>query len=572
MTDPLASVFSRSAIMRLADPGSFSSGLVDAAQGRVERLAATGGRVAATVRGSRPYAVALWVDGGEPAWSCTCPVGMDGTFCKHCVAVALSRDPDLLERVFDPEDEPDAGIEAGDEAALRAYVLSLDAGRLAELVLEQASSDWRLGERLRAEAATAAGSGPGSEIDLAMWRRRLESAFEADGFVPHRETAGWARDVGGALCGLAELIDVGHAGAVVVLAEHAHRLADAAIQYVDDSDGWLSGISERLVALHLRACVKARPDPVALARRLVELELGSELDTFHRAAARYADVLGDAGLAEYRRLVKPRFDGLADGDERFSTHRFRVTNAMVGVALASKDPDQLIAVKAGDLRAPDDYGEVAGALIEAGRMAEAIEWVERGLAAFGDRSRQTPPLRELLAGLHHAQGHADRAVEVFWAGFESAPSLDAYRRLLREAETAGDAGAWRARALTHLRGRLDGRAQTFAEILLYEGSANEAWQVASEHGCDQRLWLTLARARERAHPEDAIPVYAREADALIGTKKARGYRQAVDLIARIERLYGALGRPEEFASYIARVRAEHGRKSSLMTLLRGKRW
>lgn len=94
---------------------------------------------------------------------------------------------------------------------------------------------------------------------------------------------------------------------MVVLAEHAHRNADAAIGYMDDSDAWLSDISFRLGQLHQRACRVARPDPAELSRRLVDLELTSELDAFHRAAASYEDVLGKAGIAEYRRLVEPRW-------------------------------------------------------------------------------------------------------------------------------------------------------------------------------------------------------------------------------------------------------------------------
>lgn len=69
------------------------------------------------------------------------------------------------------------------------------------------------------------------------------------------------------------------------------------------------------------------------------------------------------------------------------------------MALASGDPDQLIAIKARDLRTPDDYWEIASVLADAGRVAEAVDWAERGLAAFGGRGWQTPPLRELLAGL-----------------------------------------------------------------------------------------------------------------------------------------------------------------------------
>lgn len=111
---------------------------------------------------------------------------------------------------------------------------------------------------------------------------------------------------------------------------------------MDDSDGWLTAISQRLAELHLRACTEGDPDPVELARRLVDLELTSELDGFHRAAAIYAGVLGSEGLAEYQQLVEPRWRELQLDADGWSPERFTVREAMVGVVLASGDPDELI--------------------------------------------------------------------------------------------------------------------------------------------------------------------------------------------------------------------------------------
>lgn len=47
------------------------------------------GRITATVRGTHKYEVTLWVERGGLAHSCTCPLGDEGEFCKHCVAVGL---------------------------------------------------------------------------------------------------------------------------------------------------------------------------------------------------------------------------------------------------------------------------------------------------------------------------------------------------------------------------------------------------------------------------------------------------------------------------------------------------
>lgn len=94
-----------------------------------------------------PYSVELWVDDGQPGWSCSCPAGEDGSFCKHCVAVTLllcASDEDS------EEGEQTAPRAARDDPAemLAAHVAGLDRGRLVELVLDAAGSDWRLRERL----------------------------------------------------------------------------------------------------------------------------------------------------------------------------------------------------------------------------------------------------------------------------------------------------------------------------------------------------------------------------------------------------------------------------------------
>jgi uncharacterized Zn finger protein len=580
--EPLAELFSRTALRGLTDPAVYGRGVGYLREGRVEPQAREGSRFRATVRGSVPYTVELWDDGGRPGWSCTCPYAEDGAFCKHGVAVALLLDAgappdalpaDLQVSVDEPTDDADG--------LLVEHLDGLDRDRLVALVLEAADEDWRLRERLLADARAAHGEGPA----LTAWRRRVDAAFSPYGeFVSYREAAGWAGEVDEVIDALAELCDAGHPEAAAVLAEHAHRRADDAIGYVDDSDGWLMDISQRLAEVHLHACVEGAPDPVELAGRLVALELTSELDGFHRTAATYAGVLGPDGLAAYQRLLEPRWEEVRSQSEGWSSQRFRLREAMIGVAIASGDPDGLIAIYRDDLRTPDGYLEIARTLRAAGRDAEAEAWAREGLAAFSGRSWQTPPLREFLAGLLRERGEPSAAVELFWEAFLQAPSLTAYRRLLDEA--GDDAPAVKARALEALSSRVErpadgdarggsGPSGVLVEILAFEGDTEQAWQVATEHGCDRQMWLTLARSREDSHPLDAIGVYEPEVFALIETRKNAGYGQAVDLLGRIQRLARRADQPQRFEDILQRVRAEHGRKRNLMQLIDqkgGSRW
>ncbi|MEE8498681.1 MAG: SWIM zinc finger family protein, partial [Acidimicrobiia bacterium] len=231
----LIDVFDLQAVKALAQPRIYERGVRYHAEGRVEPEAGSTERLRATVRGTVPYTVELWVDRGNPAWSCSCPYAEDGAFCKHCVAVGLlvASGPDPIGVVVVRPDEP----AIGDDVA--GHVEALSRERLVEIVLDQCENDWRLRERMVAEAQVVRGDGP----DTNMWRRRIDSAFAPmRGFVDYSEAGEWAVGVFDVIDGLADLLEGGQADAVIELTEHAHRRADAAIQYVDDSDGWLTQI------------------------------------------------------------------------------------------------------------------------------------------------------------------------------------------------------------------------------------------------------------------------------------------------------------------------------------------
>ena len=375
----LADAFDAATVARLAGPFVEARGRAYSNDRCVESVEVRSGRLQATVRGTMPYRVELWTDRGRPRWSCTCPAAEDGSFCKHCAAVALSltadedhpgraatvgtgrsRDPGADEAPGSGAGEP-AGSAGGSRRApgaaplssetdeLADFVMGLAPDRLAAIMLDQVESDWRLRERLLAEVQAGRGAGP----DVAGWHRRIDDAFTdrdymTHGFVIYQEAAGWAAGVDEVIDGLDDLCDAGHHDAAARLAEHAHRRADEAIEYVDDSDGWLTDLSSRLSDLHLRACEAGGPDPVELAGRLLDLELTSEFDGFHRCAADYAEVLGEAGLAAFRLALQPRLDGLSPTADRWSSGAFAVEQALVGWALGTGDPDALIEVHGRD--------------------------------------------------------------------------------------------------------------------------------------------------------------------------------------------------------------------------------
>ncbi|MEO1061343.1 MAG: hypothetical protein AAFZ07_07975 [Actinomycetota bacterium] len=218
-----------------------------------------------------------------------------------------------------------------------------------ESTSEPAEADRHFIERIVTEADAAA------ELFYEAWTTHIEMVFGlSGGLVDHRRVGIWAGDGHELIDALEDLIWLGHSEAVVEMAEYAHRCTEAAVRYSDDSNEWRSGVANRIRQVHLAACKDYRPDPVALAGRLLEMELGSELGGFRSAAAEYATVLGETGLAEYRRRLEPQWRALFDaGNDGADPGRAAaVCDAVIGWALAVGDPDASIEINRDDLGPP----------------------------------------------------------------------------------------------------------------------------------------------------------------------------------------------------------------------------
>ncbi|WP_433504818.1 SWIM zinc finger family protein [Pseudonocardia halophobica] len=249
-------------VERLADPVTFGRGRDYAEGGAVGRVRHVADGVRATVIGSEPYAVELDFGPDGFGFRCSCPVGVSGSFCKHCVALALVA-------AGSPNDAPDP----------RAYLETLSHDELIDMILDAAGRDEVLHTRLAAAAAD-----PDAPESL---RRLLLDAIVPRGYVRYDEAYGYLQAVDAVVDRVEALLAVGRADLVLELTEYAADCAERAVEYVDDSDDLLGGVSDRRADLHLAACEAIRPDPRELAQRLHARESsGGDLAMFDDAVTR----------------------------------------------------------------------------------------------------------------------------------------------------------------------------------------------------------------------------------------------------------------------------------------------
>jgi uncharacterized Zn finger protein len=362
------------------------------------------------------------------------------------------------------------------------------------------------------------------------------------------------------------------------LAEHGLEELEEHIGAVDDSDGYIGGLLQKLQTLHLEACRIARPDPKALAERLFEWEMETEYDTFWRAVESYADILGEEGLAVYRRLAEAEWAkirplGPGEDDANRYGSRFRIASIMEALARADGDVEALAAIKRHDLSHPYDFLKLAELYHEAGMPDLALEWAEKGWRAFPPNA-QDARLRAFLADAYQDHGRHEDALALAWDAFSTSASIDTYRLLEKHGKRARRWTEWREKALPFVRNQLQEPEDhsVLVEIFLHEGDIEAAWREANAGGCAQHLWLRLATRWEKSHPSDAIKVYREEVARLLRYASDSVYAEAVRHLEKMHALHARLDDDDAFRAYVSEIRTVQRRKRNLMKLLDQKGW
>jgi tetratricopeptide (TPR) repeat protein len=315
----------------------------------------------------------------------------------------------------------------------------------------------------------------------------------------------------------------------------------------------------------------ARPEPLQLARDLFAREMEGEYDTFYRAVRLYADVLGERGLAEYRRLASEAWAKLPTRSGR-TPERYisagdydRLKDALDFFAEHDGDVDVRIALRAKDLSSPWSYLQLAEFCLSQGREEEACRHAEEGLWVFED-GRPDERLVVFAVALLAKAGRSDDAERILWQAFEKVPSLELYvqiRGLVGEVAHGRAIELLRTQIAKRPSVRWGHPANLLIGILAHEKAFDAAWAAVREHGASMGAKDALARATEASHPRQATEVYAERIDHLVDGGGNAAYAEAVRLLAHM----AALRTADAQAAHVAALKARFGRKRNFMKLL-----
>jgi uncharacterized Zn finger protein len=105
------------------------------------------------------------------------------------------------------------------------------------------------------------------------------------------------------------------------------------------------------------------------------------------------------------------------------------------------------------------------------------------------------------------------------------------------------------------------------EIFLWEKNYEAAWQEASAGGCTEYLWLQLADATAKDHPERAVPIYKELIAPTVARTNNAAYEEAIKLLRKMRQAMARIGREAEFEDYLVALRLEYKRKRNFIRLL-----
>jgi SWIM zinc finger len=548
------------AVLRAAtDPGRFGHGreYVDS----VGSMTVRGRKATAIVDLTEAYEVSLDWSAPTLEGTCTCPDFAEGGFCKHLVAFGLA----LLgrARIVDLPDEPTAAVDE--------YLDQLGREELIELIGRLAECDPRAADLLRAEAAAAR---RGDAVDADALAREGTAALSGPRFVDYRASYGVALEAEDLLDRLERLLAAGAADAVAKALLRATKRLRQILLHADDSSGVIGSAGQRAVELYARACREGNPNPVPLAKWLVKFRRDSpgwpavELSMF-------IDAFDERALAEYRQAVD-RWSADTAAVEDFN--RYEVFAALLELADHDGDIDRAIELLSSD-SVHAAYGSIICRLLTAGRRLEAVDWLDRAVAAgrisaiaYGSRNDYfvTP---DQAVELYVSAGRSEDALAVLQAAFLARVGPESWHALLEFADAHGrreEMRRWAVERSEEQAGRAHGSGADLISIYLADGLLEEAWSAAERFGAGS-AWKTLADASARSRPREAAELYRAQIDAKLLHANTRVYPEVARMLPAMRSLSEAAGDLNRFEEYLADVRSRYARRSSLMGALQAQR-
>lgn len=564
-----------SLLKKLAGKTAYEKGVAYFHKGAIQEIATKGNKIVAGVQGTDIYQVTLFHNHRELTGACDCPASDGVDFCKHCVAVALTRAKQLTcEREL--QSQPAKKISEIEKrgAILREYFNGLEKQALIEQLIDIIETDKQLRKEWQLKVQRS------QTTSVSELRKLINSHIPLN---KHLYRSGEVSRYFESVDSLVELLvdKLNPADKQTLpLVEYALGRLMQALATVDDSGGYRLESQARLNNLLISAIQHADLTPELLAQTVFDLWEKPYNDLLPAIPDDLEHLFNAQAKDRFLALVQTAWETSAEdaADEwGFNYERAKFESVLLNEAYAKKDFERILHIKTKHANNVRDYLSIVEICLDFDETILAREWLGKALAIKNKDYLRPDTIASIEVKILLQEKQPHKAIDILWGLYQKAPERGLLEYINQIGETLKPAKNWDEAAIEFHRRQLLNLKQDYARLqhtnflvslLLDSKEYQQALAVCQADRVDAELLLKVAECFKK-QTEISVALVYRVIVAVL-TRSNLGnqdYRYVVELFQQLHD-YAMMGKqPDMFSKLLAEVRATYKVKRNLMAYL-----
>ena len=574
-------------------PDAFELGMELFKKGRVRSFHVNGNIATARVKDIFNHHIKVTQTEEKLIFSCCCYFGRINDPCHHVIAASLYWHKKYKKNLNSKKEK---------QAEFHKYLLTCSKKILISRILD-GNITWN---PVRPELKKLNVFND-EHFDRRKWKKLFRKTVKSGQIISDYEAPYYARNLEYLIDALLGLPQQEYADTILMLAEYALSEISGTLDYIEDYNDHIGLLLHKIQKLHLAVCKISQPNPLKIAKILFKWQREDKCDVTCRDLTSYIDVMGDKGVSKYRALAEADWSKTCPiGPYDFNTEdwvyennsseterldidnqwdkwgsQYSITAIMTELEKLDGDLNSLADIMAHDLSTLYNFIKIAQLYQKNGFIDKALEWAEKGFGSFGGYDNTSPDFITFIVNLHLELGHNDQAMSLAWASFKEWPTLGTYLVLENHAIAANQKQKWRDKTISHTKKQFEREGisdnegySLIVDIALHEGEVDTAWDEANKEGCYNFIWLSLAQARGKKHPEDAIQICQEQVNILIQKKKvSKSERELIiKFLECMKPLSDTADDGQSFKELIIKIQTQEKQIKPLINKLESKGW
>lgn len=401
----------------------------------------------------------------------------------------------------------------------------------------------------------------------------IERALAPGYFISYNRSWGFVSDLGDVQKKLDALVAGGEAERAIGLFEIFLAGCYEKADEIDDSGGSFGDFFQDLLCSWIKARTKAGCDPVETVKQILGWMENDNYGFCYQIEADVAKALDKEGRSAFTRHFQDKFESAYapfEAEPPRIIHEYphkvrKAADALKSIYLARNTAPPYIALCEKIALSPRDCENIAEMRRKRQKYADALEWVEKGLALEKDRqwgNLDSYKLKTMKQELLNKTGRGRDALESAWSEYERSPSAFDYENLMKYVPKK-EKRQWHEKAMREAE---KAPLRDFIEICVLTKEWDMlAARVESVDGreLESISHLTTEKAAKGLagkHGAAAAKIYTAMGMRILTSKKSKIYGIAHEHFRKAKKLYEKSGRENEWQSVVERVRTAHSRK------------